>query len=183
MRLYPDVPKRLFATAAYDLLVVVLLAALAAIAWRVREAVDQLAVLGEGVRKAGGSVPFGIGSPLEDLGRRGEDGVHHLANVLAAVTFGIPAAIALWHFVPRRVAQVRRLGVAARMLDGAPERELAMRAAFSLPFEQLLLHTRDPLGDLAAGRYEPLVAAVLDDAGIARAATAGSGRSSGRARG
>ena len=166
MRLYPDVPRRRFATAAYDLLLVVLIAALAAIAWRVHEAVDQLAVLGEGVRKAGGSVPFGIGNPVEDLGRRGEDGVHHLANVLAAITFGLPAAVVIWHFVPRRVAQVRRLNLAARALEGAPTRELAMRAAFSLPYERLLVHTRDPLGDLAAERFEPLVAAVLDDAGL-----------------
>lgn len=166
MRLYPDVPRRRLATAAYDLLLVVLIAALAAIAWRVHEAVDQLAVLGEGVRKAGGSVPFGIGSPVEDLGRRGENGVHHLANLLAAVTFGIPAVVCVWHFVPKRVAQIRRLNIAARALEDAPQRELAMRAAFSLPYERLLVYTRDPLGDLAAERYEPLVAAVLDDAGL-----------------
>jgi hypothetical protein len=168
VRLYPNVPRRRFATLAYDLLLVVLLLALAAIALRVHDAVDQLAVLGEGVRKAGGKVPFGIGNPVEDLGRSGENSVHHLANLLGGVTFGIPAAIVLWHFVPRRVAQIRRLSTAARVLEGAPARELAMRAAFSLPYERLLLHTRDPLGDLAAERYEPLVAAVLDDAGLRR---------------
>lgn len=174
MRLYPDVPRRRLATAVYDLLLVVLIAALAAIAWRVHEAVDQLAVLGEGVRKAGGSVPFGIGNPVEDLGRRGENGVHHLANVLAAITFGIPAVVVIWHFVPRRLAQIRRLNIAALALEGAPTRELAMRAAFSLPYERLLIYTRDPLGDLAAERFEPLVAAVLDDAGIRPPAPPGS---------
>jgi hypothetical protein len=170
MRLYPDVPRRRLAAAVYDLLLVVLIAALAAIAWRVHEAVNQLAVLGEGVRKAGGAVPFGIGNPVEDLGQRGEDSVHHLANVLAAITFGIPAVVVIWHFVPRRVAQVRRLNLAARALEGAPTRELAMRAAFALPYERLLAYTRDPLGDLAAERFEPLVAAVLDDAGLKRSA-------------
>lgn len=168
MRLYPDVSRRRFATIAYDLLLVVLLAALALIGLKVRNAVDQLAVLGEGVRKAGSAVPFGIGSPLEDLGRRGENDVHQLANLLALVTFGLPAVVVLWHFLPRRLDQVRRLRVAARALGGAPERELAMRAAFALPYERLLLFTDDPLGDLAAGRYEPLVAAVLDDAGLTR---------------
>jgi hypothetical protein len=170
MRLYPDVPRRRLSAAVYDLLLVVLIAALAAIAWRVHEAVNQLAVLGEGVRKAGGAVPFGIGNPVEDLGQRGEDSVHHLANVLAAITFGIPAVVVIWHFVPRRVAQVRRLNLAARALEGAPTRELAMRAAFALPYERLLAYTRDPLGDLAAERFEPLVAAVLDDAGLKRSA-------------
>ena len=82
MRLYPDVPRRRLAAAVYDLLLVVLIAALAAIAWRVHEAVNQLAVLGEGVRKAGGAVPFGIGNPVEDLGQRGEDsaGQHDTAK-------------------------------------------------------------------------------------------------------
>ena len=41
-----------------------------------------------------------------------------------------------------------------------------MRAAFSLPFSQLLRYTKDPMGDLASGRYEALLAAVLDDAGL-----------------
>jgi hypothetical protein len=169
MRLYPDVPRRRFAAVSYDILLIVLLAALALIGLKVHDAVDKLAVLGEGVRKAGGAVPFGIGSPVEDLGQQGEDGVHHLANLLALITFGLPAFVVLWHFLPRRVEQVRRLRVASQALSGAPERELAMRAAFSLPYERLLLFTEDPLGDLARGRYEPLVAAVLEDAGLKRA--------------
>jgi hypothetical protein len=166
MRLYPDVPRRRAATVAYDVLLLVLLVALAAIGLKVHDAIDRLAVLGEGVRKAGGAVPFGIGSPVEDLGRRGENDVHHLANLLGLVTFAIPAIVVVWHFLPRRVAQVRRLGIASRALAGAPERELAMRAAFSLPYAQLLAWTDDPLGDLAAGRYESLVCAVLEDAGL-----------------
>jgi hypothetical protein len=170
VRLYPDIPRRRFATLAYDLLLVVLLVALAMIALKVHDAVDRLAVLGEGVRKAGGKVPFGIGNPVEDLGRRGENDVHRLANLLGAITFGLPAAIVVWHFVPRRVAQVRRLTLATRVLEGAPARELAMRAAFSLPFERLLAFTDDPLGDLAAARYDPLVDAVLADAGLRRRA-------------
>lgn len=167
MRLYPDVPRRRLATLAFDALLVVLLGILAFVAIEVRDAIDQLAVLGEGVRKAGESVPL-VGDPVEDLGRRGENGVHHLANLLGAVTFALPAAVVLWHFLPRRLAQVRRLKIASRFLAGAPERELAMRAAFSLPYERLLRFTDDPLGDVAAGRYEPLVAAILDDAGVRR---------------
>lgn len=168
MRLYPDVPRRRLATLVYDLLLVVLLVALALIGLKVHDAVDKLAVLGEGVRKAGGKVPFGIGSPVEDLGRRGENDVHSLANLLGLITFGIPAVVVVWHFLPRRVVQVQRMSIAARVLGRAPERELAMRAAFSLPYERLLLFTDDPLGDVARGRYDRLVAAVLDDAGLRR---------------
>src|SRR3954447_15525115 len=93
MRLYPDVPRRRFATIAYDVLLLVLLAALALIGLKVHDAVDRLAILGEGVRKAGGAVPFGIGNPVEDLGRRGENDVHSLANLLGLITFGLPAAV------------------------------------------------------------------------------------------
>jgi len=52
------------------------------------------------------------------------------------------------------------------VLRGADARVVAMRAAFSLPYGQLLEHTRDPLGDLAAERYDALVAAALEDAGL-----------------
>ena len=45
-------------------------------------------------------------------------------------------------------------------------RLLAMRAAFSLPYGQLLEYTPDPLGDLADERNDPLVAAALEDAGL-----------------
>jgi hypothetical protein len=168
VRLYPDVPHRRASTIAYDGLLVVLLILFAYVGLKVHDAVDRLAVLGEGVRKAGDSVPFGIGDPLEDLGRRGENDVHHLANLLGLVTFGLPALIVAWHFVPRRISQVGRMRVAAHALEGAPERELAMRAAFALPYSQLLVWTDDPLGDLAAGRYDRLVDAVLEDAGLTR---------------
>jgi hypothetical protein len=43
-----------------------------------------------------------------------------------------------------------------------------MRAAFSLPYGQLLAWTDDPLGDLAEGRYDRLVNAALEDAGLRR---------------
>src|SRR3954468_17587640 len=120
MRLYPDVPRRRFAAVSYDILLIVLLAALALIGLKVHDAVDRLAVLGEGVRKAGGAVPFGIGSPVEDLGRSGENDVHKLANLLGLVTFGLPATAVVLHFLPRRLAQVRRLTLASRALSGAP---------------------------------------------------------------
>jgi hypothetical protein len=56
------------------------------------------------------------------------------------------------------------------VLHGAddPERRrlLAMRAAFALPYGQLLKFTSDPLGDLKAERYDDLVRAALEDAGL-----------------
>jgi hypothetical protein len=198
MRLYPDIPSRRASTLARDLLTVALLVLLAWIALKVHDAVDRLAVLGEGVNEAGSSIEEGfstaadavdgtplVGDDLADglraagegsggnvsgLGREGEDKTHALADILGLVTFFIPATFLLVSVVPARIAQVRRLTDAERVLlrEGAPERQrlIAMRAAFSLPYGQLLAHTRDPFGDLEAGRYDALVEAVLEDAGL-----------------
>jgi hypothetical protein len=169
MRLYPDVPAARTRTVARDLLVVALLVLFAWLGLRVHDTVDRLAVLGEGVREVGENVPL-VGDPVEDLGRAGEERVHRLANLLGLIVFGLPAAIVLTRFLPERVRQVRALTAASRVLaepESAERRRLiAMRAAFSLPYGQLLEYTRDPLGDLAAERYDALVAAALDDVGL-----------------
>jgi hypothetical protein len=165
MRFYPDIPARRLRTLVRDLLVLILFLCFALIGKWVHDVVDQLAVLGEGVRKAGSAVPF-VGNPVEDLGRRGEEEVHRLANLLGSLFFALPAlALLVWYW-PRRMAQIRTLTAASRVLAGANARLVAMRAAFSLPYGQLLAYTRDPLGDLAAEHYEPLVAAALEDAGL-----------------
>lgn len=196
MRYYPDIPSRRASTLVRDLLTVALLVLLAWIALKVHDAVDRLAVLGEGVNEAGSSVEDGfssaadavdgtplVGDDLADglrtageesggnvagLGQEGEDRVHQLADILGLVTFFIPATLLLVRVVPSRIAQVRQLTDAERVLvaGGATRRTLAMRAAFALPYGQLLVHTRDPLGDLEAERYEALIEAVLEDAGL-----------------
>jgi 3',5'-cyclic AMP phosphodiesterase CpdA len=90
--------------------------------------------------------------------------------VLGALFFLLPAAAVLSRYLPHRIADVRRLTAAARAigLTLTPERErtLAMRAAYGLPYERLVRYTRDPLADLESGRYDGLVAAALDDAGL-----------------
>jgi hypothetical protein len=168
-RLYPDVPSARARVIARDLLVLLLLALFAWLGLKVHDAVDRLAVLGEGVREVGENVPL-VGGPVEDLGRAGEDRVHRLANLLGLIVFGLPAVLVLVRFLPERVRQVRALTAASRVLaepDSVERRRLiAMRAAFSLPYGQLLAYTRDPLGDLAAERYDALVRAALDDVGL-----------------
>ena len=196
MRYYPDIPARRASTLLRDLIVVGLLVFFAWIALQVHDAVDGLAVLGEGVNEAGTSVQDGFnsaadavdGAPLvgddladglraageesggnvADLGQEGEEQVHEFADILGAATFLVPATIVLFMYLPARVAQVRRLTDAERVLvaGGASRRLLAMRAAFALPYGQLLAYTRDPLGDLEAERYDALIEAVLEDAGL-----------------
>ena len=198
MRLYPDVPAARLTTVARDALAVVALVLLAWLGLAVHDAVDRLAVLGEGVSGAGNAVASGFdraadrleevpvvgddvaggvrgageetGGEVANLGERGERAAHRLADILGLVVFGIPALLVLALWLPGRIRQVRRLTAASRVL-AAPEsadrrRAIAMRAAFSLPYGQLLAYTRDPLGDLAAERYDALVAAAFDDAGL-----------------
>jgi hypothetical protein len=198
MRLYPEVPTQLAATIARDVLAVALLGAFAWLGVAVHDAVDELAVLGRGVHETGSAVQGGfesaadavagapaIGDDLADslrgagegsggqvaeLGQRGEERVHRLADLLGVLTFALPAVVTLLQHVPGRMRQIRRLTAADRVLrqpDSLERRRLlAMRAAFSLPYGQLLEYTRDPLGDLANERYDPLVAAAFEDAGL-----------------
>jgi hypothetical protein len=169
MRLYPQLPARRFATVGHDVLLLVVLVLLAWLGLKVHDAVDQLAVFGSGIKKVGDTVPV-VGGPVSDLGQEGEDSVHYLANLLGLVTFGLPALIVLWWLLPQRMEQIRRLTAGSRVLydvrDPQRRRIVAERAAYSLPYGRLLEYTDDPLGDLAAERYDPLVSAALEDAGL-----------------
>jgi hypothetical protein len=198
MRFYPDIPSQRAWTLVSDVLAVVLLVLLAWIALQVHDAVDRLAVLGQGVNEAGSSIEDGFdaaadavdgtpvvggeladglreagegsGGNVADLGQEGEERTHRLADILGLVTFALPAAFLLFRVLPPRIAQVRRLTAASRILGDpeSPERRrlVAMRAAFALPYGELLRYTKDPLGDLEAGRYDALVAAAFEDVGL-----------------
>ena len=137
------------------------------------DAVDGVPVvggeLGDALRDAG----EGTGGEVADAGHDGEERVHDLANLLGALFFAIPASILLALTLPGRVRQIRELNASERLLDTSTEerrRLVAMRAAFCLPAHDLAKHTKDPLGDLAEGRYEPLIDAAYDEAGLRRRA-------------
>jgi hypothetical protein len=134
------------------------------------EAVASVPIVGgdlaDGLRDAGRV----SGGELAERGQAGRESVHQLANLLGLVTFLIPALLVLSLTLPDRISQIRGLTAAERVLGGAldPDRRrlLAMRAAFSLPYGELVRYTRDPFGDLAAGRYDALIAAALEEAGL-----------------
>jgi hypothetical protein len=201
MRLYPDTADDRGRAVAKDALVLLTLFVLAWLALKVHDAVDELAVLGTGVRDSGQAVQTGfeeageaasgipvVGGDVEDAlrdagsgtggevaqaGSDGEEKVHDLANLLGLLFFAIPASILLIATLPGRIRQFRELNATERLLDLTSEdrrRLVAMRAAFSLPARELARHTKDPLGDLAEGRYDPLIAAAYDEAGLRRRA-------------
>jgi hypothetical protein len=198
MRLYPELRGPRARALAADVVSIALLLVFAWAGLKVHDAVDRLAVLGEGVQATGGAVQGGFdsaadavggtpvvgddlaeglrsagegsGGEVAGLGEEGEESAHDLANVLGFVTFALPSLLLLTRWLPGRVSQVRRLRAASEVLGERVTEErrrlVASRAAFSLPYGQLLAHTRDPLGDLEEGRYEALVAAALEDAGL-----------------
>jgi hypothetical protein len=197
VRIYPDPRPQRVDLLARDLATILALVIFALIALKVHDAVDKLAVLGDGVESAGNAVTGGFdsaadavdGTPLvggqigdalrgageesggevADLGRGGAGAAHDLANLLGILFFALPAALLLLWVLPPRIRQIRRLNAAAKAVgELSPERRrlLAMRAAFGLPYGELLRFTKDPLGDLEAGRYDALVAAELDQAGL-----------------
>ena len=200
MRLYPDIPHRLANRLVADFLVFLVLVLLALFGLKVRDTVNKLTVVPQGVRETGSAVQSGFhdagdavdgvpviggdlsdaldsagegsGGRVEELGDEGVDRTHRFADLLGLVVFGLPALAVLSWYVPGRVEQIRKLTAASKVLDerASPERRrlVAMRAAFALPYETLLRFTADPLGDLAAERYDPLIDAVLEDAGLRR---------------
>src|SRR4051794_22359143 len=106
------------------------------------------------------------GSRIVRLGVEEEKRTYQLARLVGWLTFLLPALLVLAWRVPPRVRQVLTLSAAQRTLSGAPEHILAARAAYNLPYRTLHRYTKDPFGDLAAGRHAALLAALEEDAGV-----------------
>src|ERR671916_858216 len=140
MRLYPDTPDDRGRAVARDALTILTLIVLAWVAITVHNAVDELAVLGTGVRDSGEVVQTGFeaagdavdgvpvvggelgdalrdagqgtGGEVADAGREGEERVHDLADLLGLLFFAIPASIRLVATLPDRIRQIRELNAA-----------------------------------------------------------------------
>lgn len=140
--------------------------------------------LRDGGNAAAGSVEkpgAAAGGQVVDTGRAAERKTLSTAKLLGWLTFLVPTILLLSRALPPRIHQVRTLTLAARVLRltapgtslaaaGGPDpdrvRALAQRAAFHLPYGVLLHHTQDPMGDLIAGRHEPLLRALGEHEGL-----------------
>lgn len=134
------------------------------------DAVDGTPLVGDDLARGLRDAGQGSGGNVADLGSAGKEKTHRLADLLGLLVFLLPTLFLLAQVLPDRVSLARRLTAASAVL-GEPEtserrRLVAMRAAFSLPYGELLRFTRDPLGDLEAGRHDALVAAAFDDVGL-----------------
>ena len=149
---------------------------------RAGEAVSGVPLIGnelsDAFRGAGGAT----GGNAVTLGKQGEQAVENLASLLGWTAFLVPTLLLLVAVAPWRVRQIRRLNAAGKILRADSDdrrRLLAMRAAFSLPYGRLLAHSRDPIGDLADGEYDGLIAAIYEESGLElpkKTASSGSAR-------
>jgi len=145
-------------------------------------AVGSVPVVGDQLASALNAAGADTGGNLTSLAQQGNEQVHHLALLLGWLMALLPTVVLLVAVLPRRIRQVRSMSAAGAVLSnnvGPANRQLlASRAAFGLPYGVLLQYTRDPFGDLAAGRYDALVTATLEQAGLPTlppATSAGSG--------
>ena len=123
--------------------------------------------LADALREAGG----GTGGETAALARAGRQDIEHAANIIGWALLLIPTTLLLIGYLPNRWAQVKGLTAAHRVLGDGRGREthpriIAMRAAFGLPYSTLTRYTDDPFGDLEAGRYQALIEAAHEEAGL-----------------
>lgn len=134
------------------------------------DAVSGVPLVGDSLAGALTGAGDATGGNVMELGQQGEHAIHLTALLAGWLVFLLPSTVLVLSYLPGRVRQVRTAGLATAMLHdgGDPERcrLLAMRAAFGLPLQQLARFTDDPIGDLAAGRHDRLIAALRDDAGL-----------------
>jgi hypothetical protein len=152
MRFYPGVPHRFANRVLSDVLIVIAIVLLALLGLKVRDTVNRLVVVPQGVRETGSAVQSGFhdagdavtdvpiiggdlsdafesagegsGGRVESLGQEGVDSIHRLADLLGLLVFGLPAAMLLVWYLPPRLALVRRLTAASQVLgdQASPER-------------------------------------------------------------
>jgi hypothetical protein len=156
VKIYPSQPAARVRTLTSDLLALLLILLFGVLGLKVHDAVDELAVLGTGVKDAGSAVTEGFGAagdavsgapvvgddlgealgeageatggPVEEAGREGEEAVHDLALFLGLLVFLLPTAVYVWQVAPRRLQQIRMLSAASRALSGelTPARRQAL---------------------------------------------------------
>jgi len=138
---------------------------------RAGDAVGAAPIIGGQLRDSLQGAGRETGGTAAALGRESRQRIDSLANLLGILTWVIPSLLTLVVFLPGRWRQATRLTAGAEVLAAGAQsveqrRLIAHRAAFGLPYGALLRHTRDPLGDLEAGRYDALVAAEFEAAGL-----------------
>lgn len=134
------------------------------------DALGTVPLVGGALKHALKSAGASSGGAVSTAGQHARSDADHAAVVIGLLTFLVPALVLLQCYLPPRLRQVRQLNAIRRVLDPQAElsyrRLVAQRAALTLPYEQVLEQTADPLGDLSAGRFDPLIRAAAVSAGL-----------------
>jgi hypothetical protein len=137
------------------------------------ESLAGLPLVGPGIRDIVRDAFGGAGRPLSDFGTELAQFILVIAAVLALLLALVTIGPWLNRYLPWRLARLRRVRAAHRVIRSAPEvgedhveRVLAMRAVTRLDYSTLLEFTPDPFGDWATGRLDRLARAELASVGL-----------------
>jgi hypothetical protein len=141
---------------------------------QVGDSLAGLPLVGEQARDLSAASFKAAGEPFVYVGGELEELLILIALLLTALV--LAAALVPWlsRYLPwraRRLGQLRAAHTAIRVRPTGAARSavdgiLAARAVNRLSYEELLAASHDPLGDLAAGRYDRLARAELESVGL-----------------
>jgi hypothetical protein len=140
----------------------------------VGDSLGGLPLVGEQVRQLSRTAFQVAGEPFVFVGGELQQLVLIIAALLALLVLGVTLVPWLSRYLPWRARRLFDLRTAHRVIrtapkhvpDAAVQRLLASRALHRLTYGELLVHSPDPIGDFAGGRYERLVRAELESVGL-----------------
>ena len=141
---------------------------------QVGDSLAGLPLVGEQARDLSAASFKAAGEPFVFVGGELEELLILIALLLTALVLAVALVPWLSRYLPwraRRLAQLRAAHTAIRVRPTGAARSavdgiLAARAVNRLSYEELLAASPDPLGDLAAGRYDRLARAELESVGL-----------------
>ena len=143
---------------------------------QVGSSLEGIPLIGQGAGDVARNAFAGAGEPFIFVGGEFVDLITLVARLLAIVLLGVAVVPWLSRYLPWRAARLAQLRSATTAIRKRPngataesiERLLASRALHRLSWEELLVHSRDPIGEFTAGRYAGLARAELESAGLRR---------------
>jgi hypothetical protein len=141
---------------------------------QVGSSLEGIPLVGPGAGDIARRAFTGAGEPFTFVGDQFVDLITLIARLLAILVLAVAIVPWLSRYLPWRAARLAELRSATTAIRKRPsgttlesiDRLLASRALHRLSWEELLAHSRDPLGDFAAARYKALARAELESVGL-----------------
>jgi hypothetical protein len=141
---------------------------------QVGSSLDGIPLVGAGAGEVARRAFGGASEPFVFVGSEFVDLITLIARVLAVLVLAVAIVPWLSRYLPWRAARLAELKSAKTAIRGRPsgatlesiDRLLASRAIHRMSWEDLLVHSRDPLGEFASGRYKALAKAELEAVGL-----------------